>query len=722
MFKAVPVKKSAGARKTPFQKAHLIEYGLKIIEQDLTTQAVLAVRCQFCVYYSREESTTTVQPRKRAQTSLIKDWKAPYRSELYREHHTKQHNTRWRYYQALSNNEKEAYFKDKTQFRDTILSHLEPQSTHLIFKINSGIVDKIIGEMLFHPDEQDGISQARALKLFAPNEDADEDGYIITIKNPLQFRLITKYLARGLSFRQAEAVYIDTRQTTGMAKMGNITDTIVANYARIVCAINLQTLSSILNNPKIWAFSIANDSSTHYGHSYFDNRIRFHLDGVIYNIHALAIPMCERHTGANMYNLISEFLEIICPEWRAKLIGAGSDGASSMTGHIRGAVTRIENAAEYKIYRVWCGLHQLDLVMKYAYSNLKDGEFNKIMHTITKYLRHQQNLIAEMGSKCPKATTTRWTAMGITCKWLLEKHAQVLEYISEDSPTQAPSDWWWVTTASVSAISEQVNVVLTKLQSKELLISQQAEELQQLAAVLCAQIEVDGPLTEDEIATRDPITCCSFSRWSVSHESILNHVFDQGIFIQETYERLSDVQKVEIIQIIAKFILQVIDGILEIQAERNSANLPADDVPPVLPQQPVKIRGRDFSTIVSTHLDHLKRFWNQEEITMLESQYRRLVLLYQHDLTFKRALDQCDHNTSFEMSWGIVNQSEIGQFDILRYFCGGIATIFPNTATVESDFSVLGWEKDEFRQSLTDLSLEGILQCKQFEMLSGLIR
>ena len=60
------------------------------------------------------------------------------------------------------------------------------------------------------------------------------------------------------------------------------------------------------------------------------------------------------------------------------------------------------------------------------------------------------------------------------------------------------------------------------------------------------------------------------------------------------------------------------------------------------------------------------------------------------------------------------------KFDILRDFCGGIATIFLNTATVESDFSVLGWEKNEYRQSLTDLSLEGIMQCKQFELLSKL--
>lgn len=59
-----------------------------------------------------------------------------------------------------------------------------------------------------------------------------------------------------------------------------------------------------------------------------------------------------------------------------------------------------------------------------------------------------------------------------------------------------------------------------------------------------------------------------------------------------------------------------------------------------------------------------------------------------------------------------------GRFHILRDFNGGIATIFANTASVESDFSILDWEKDAFRLSITDLSLEGILQCKQYEMLS----
>jgi hypothetical protein len=37
--------------------------------------------------------------------------------------------------------------------------------------------------------------------------------------------------------------------------------------------------------------------------------------------------MFDRHNADNMFKLISDFLNVICSEWRAKLIGAGTDGA-----------------------------------------------------------------------------------------------------------------------------------------------------------------------------------------------------------------------------------------------------------------------------------------------------------------------------------------------------------------------------------------------------------
>jgi hypothetical protein len=51
---------------------------------------------------------------------------------------------------------------------------------------------------------------------------------------------------------------------------------------------------------------------------------------------------------------------------------------------------------------------------------------------------------------------------------------------------------------------------------------------------------------------------------------------------------------------------------------------------------------------------------------------------------------------------------------------GGLATVFLGTATVESDFSVLKYAKNDYRTALTDFSLEGILHAKQFRMLQAI--
>jgi hypothetical protein len=57
----------------------------------------------------------------------------------------------------------------------------------------------------------------------------------------------------------------------------------------------------------------------------------------------------------------------------------------------------------------------------------------------------------------------------------------------------------------------------------------------------------------------------------------------------------------------------------------------------------------------------------------------------------------------------------MGQYPLLVAFCGGIASTFPGTSTVESDFSIIGWEKDDCQTALSNLSLEAILHAKQRE-------
>ena len=98
-------------------------------------------------------------------------------------------------------------------------------------------------------------------------------------------------------------------------------------------------------------------------------------------------------------------------------------------------------------------------------------------------------------------------------------------------------------------------------------------------------------------------------------------------------------------------------------------------------------------------------------IAEIENQHWPLISAYRQEPALKSALDTYVQVSikSFDTAWAIVE----GRFDILRDFCGGIATVFANTASLESDFSILGWEKDKFRLSITDLSLEGVMHCKQ---------
>ena len=61
-----------------------------------------------------------------------------------------------------------------------------------------------------------------------------------------------------------------------------------------------------------------------------------------------------------------------------------------------------------------------------------------------------------------------------------------------------------------------------------------------------------------------------------------------------------------------------------------------------------------------------------------------------------------------------------GCFPVLRYLCGGLAAVFPDTTTVESDFSIVKYANDDLRNSLTGSSLEVILHAKQFRILQAI--
>ena len=153
-------------------------------------------------------------------------------------------------------------------------------------------------------------------------------------------------------------------------------------------------------------------------------------------------------------------------------------------------------------------------------------------------------------------------------------------------------------------MTEYVNIVFIKLQSKDLLISQQASELQKLAADIFILFNVEGPFNEDEIANAKlQGLCCTYSRFRISYDNIIVFLYDQGMFIRAVLDSLLDELHEKVICTVGDFILLVMDGIIKIQAERDSLNRPTDDLPPVLPHELVRIRTGEFGIrVITKHL------------------------------------------------------------------------------------------------------------------------
>ena len=136
--------------------------------------------------------------------------------------------------------------------------------------------------------------------------------------------------------------------------------------------------------------------------------------------------------------------------------------------------------------------------------------------------------------------------------------------------------------------------------------------------------------------------------------------------------------------------MNLLAGVISTVAERDSSNEAAAEVRPVLPHQMVMLQGREFSNILKVQTPRLRTTCSTTEIDLIEQEFKELQSAYHRESSFKAVLDACGAHTSFEEGWKL-NQD---QFCFLREFCGGLATAFPSISTVESDFSIVKWEKD----------------------------
>jgi hypothetical protein len=760
-------KKSSKTRHTPFTSQRGFMLGLGKPTTDFKRST-----CKFCLSFGYEDhpGNLPMDPTAKKLKSNIK--MAPYQvtnhsSSQVKRHMQRYHPQKFAEYQALvreinadplrSRAEAEYFFSQTLM--DAFVTPGEEKALRLFFDVN---VVRLSKELFEKDPEFEGVQSLPKLtpvydKPLEVNSDEESEddceqmdasansstivGYMHYVKRLSAFTYVSDLVAGSCSFRQIAAVVSTTRSTFSAARadLPPVTRAEAATIVRLNALIGLQSISEILDS--VHAFSLAADaSSLIHAKSYFAIRIRVpprnHEEGIS-NLHIIAAPMTSRHTGLHMYNLTVQVLDRLVKDWRLKLIGVTSDGAANMTGSQAGWQSRLQVSSTGKtFYRIWCGAHQLDLIDKGAISALKEigSEWHAKLHQLIGILRKQYSLIEEMGTKSPYDINVRWSSLGAVVTWYKRHRDRLQTYLADnENETMAAfgeDTVWWLQTLVLEAHFTAVCKAMQFVQGKTALIAEQNERIDELYAEI---VELYGILKDPSFQPCGPAVCgrapgrVTFSavgahlgEHSMMYVTLLAHVKSISLDVRSLVNELEqDDQRGEgpeelrsVIKEIAVVALTTVEGLRLLSVSRTSSNGPSQRLPSVLPLDVAKIPPPEFIDIVADHADRFRSLYGSEAVDSISAEHRELRRAVEHgnepELQ-RRLTDAAKETRGFLELWKPVGR----RFENLRLLLGGIATVFPGSSTVESDFSIINYEKDSFRSRLADLSVEGTLHAKQ---------
>ncbi len=266
-----------GKRSSGYVKDNDVRYGLKVAHRDPKSSKVIGLQCRFCIAFGREEKVGS----KRKAATTVQGWSHPFRYDNIENHLCNQHSGQWVLYQGLESSSKRAsFFNDvAVAFKNSIKVHFPFSSLgaerQIVYDIEKDIVDTIVGDMLFNPEDQDNSdadhdadeepafgsaaeinalrlrhcqaaakAKERALSLLKRVESEDDVTiyfYSVTIpktKTTL-FRLAVHYVSCGTSFRMASELIGCTYDVLGNPGLRACSHDEISNFVRAVCAVNL---------------------------------------------------------------------------------------------------------------------------------------------------------------------------------------------------------------------------------------------------------------------------------------------------------------------------------------------------------------------------------------------------------------------------------------------------------------------------------------------------
>jgi hypothetical protein len=276
----------------------------------------------------------------------------------------------------------------------------------------------------------------------------------------------------------------------------------------------------------------------------------------------------------------------------------------------------------------------------------------------------------------------------------------------------------WILVLAVSRVTAEVLKAVTKLQGYATLLSEQSAVLSELSHRLCELAPVEGPFSEEQLVSLDIDDYVVNGRYAASLHGARQFIDDLGSFVLSELQEIEDADVAVVTQSVAQLFVDLVAGIADVCAERDSNNLASTQLlPAVTPQGLVKMRGSEFGAIMLRIKPRMQRNgFEQREMERIEAEFAELLAACRSVPPLKESIGCRSDKAQFKESWSPLDH----RFPLLQEFCGGIASAFPNTARVEADFSTIKREKNLLRMSLSDFSLEGILHASQFDAVQAL--
>lgn len=273
---------------------------------NLHSGMITSVECRFCFVFSRKSKPGA----KRVKSTNYKNFDPIFWPEKNHTHLKLEHPQRWEAYQRLSAVKKFVYFEITIPFANTIVSYVDTEKYALTFFLYQSIVEILIWDMLWSPDDVDSQTHDNAMRIFV--HDLELDNFSTTAKTPLALKMTVKYAGIGLSLRQTALALQIVKDTACVSKIGGMNELKVATFIRIQCTVNFQIIANNLQN--LWALFLAFDGSTCLKTLYVDIRVCFVWQRQLYNVHVVSVSFLSSYTGLAQYEMLSKLFFVLSPD------------------------------------------------------------------------------------------------------------------------------------------------------------------------------------------------------------------------------------------------------------------------------------------------------------------------------------------------------------------------------------------------------------------------